>query len=898
MNLSPSNTARQQQQQPQQHLSVKIPSSTSLGGGTAPVASSTSSSLKRTTSSNTQPSSLPPPSTVASSLQQQHKQSQQEVDLQMEQMSKCVWNVSHKAKGTVQAGRWCHSCGYYNGHLLVFGGMTSGNSPSDEVYLYDIKNAQWKKVQLSTCDKFPDHSTAHTFTIFEEYDEAFLLGGSSTPFSEIFVLNLREWKWEKRKTLSRHKVYIKDDLLVNSRLIEDHKISTAASSSTSTTTARTPTPNPSPSQLSPNSDPSSISTPTAGPLHTQDESSSPHSVGQSPEPFMGTHSVEIMDTGFGTSSQKAKINDRIHVVTKTVFPSPRSQHSAVRYNNSIIVFGGAGPRSEELKFDDLWIFDRDANEWEKPKTMGRKPERRWGHDAVRIGDNMFMFGGVIKSGLTGAQHMTNELFRYHIPTRYWTQIELPPESPIPAPRAAHTLSTYGDKLIILWGGDNSKYLNDMCIIDTSTLQSRRLIFSTPGPRCSHTSVTVNNFLFVFGGCDMQTGHPRVYRELYAVSLKATLQKVNMTVHPAKLRHNSAGDKVAEKSATSGAPSQRPPVKCLRRTPSPDAQAFMNVRSEMKVDNEETKIEEKKDIQASLTRNKNRDHNAPQNSAHHIEAQLYMNMQAKAITNWLVSLGLGRYAANFIMHEIEMDVLHTLSEDDLFKLGVEKMGPRKKIMFAAQKLRTPEPPQQARHMHQEFSRSVLDAMNHNTNNLIAVTANLNKTVDMLHATFARLMMPPPHRQHHSVAPPAPVNGHAPSGVYPPPSGYTNHSAHLGSSGGPPPAPPLQARPFGNGGTRRRRALRTPPTQQRNGTSGTPRDHPHHHAPTGGGSAHARDMTHHRNGAQPHHHEASVRTKPHGSNGQISAEEIDDIVNSIPGIDGLSWYEATERDSDLS
>lgn len=47
------------------------------------------------------------------------------------------------------------------------------------------------------------------------------------------------------------------------------------------------------------------------------------------------------------------------------WPEPRSNHSAVVYNGyKIILFGGF--RSSNIRYNDLWIYDTNINEWSQP----------------------------------------------------------------------------------------------------------------------------------------------------------------------------------------------------------------------------------------------------------------------------------------------------------------------------------------------------------------------------------------------------------------------------------------------------------------------------------------------------------------------------------------------------
>eukprot|EP01018_Ginkgo_biloba_P011284 Gb_25948 [translate_table: standard] len=57
----------------------------------------------------------------------------------------------------------------------------------------------------------------------------------------------------------------------------------------------------------------------------------------------------------------------------------------------------------------------------------------------------------------------------------------------------------------------------------------------------------------------------------------------------------------------------------------------------------------------------------------------------SIRTWLNGLGLGRYAQLFEMHEVDNEVLPLLTLDDLREMGINAVGPRRKMYTAIQKL---------------------------------------------------------------------------------------------------------------------------------------------------------------------------------------------------------------------
>ena len=61
------------------------------------------------------------------------------------------------------------------------------------------------------------------------------------------------------------------------------------------------------------------------------------------------------------------------------------------------------------------------------------------------------------------------------------------------------------------------------------------------------------------------------------------------------------------------------------------------------------------------------------------------MGSRKVVQWLRGLGMERYKEAFLAQEITIDVLAELGDNELKELGVDKLGPRMKIVKAAKSL---------------------------------------------------------------------------------------------------------------------------------------------------------------------------------------------------------------------
>lgn len=73
-------------------------------------------------------------------------------------------------------------------------------------------------------------------------------------------------------------------------------------------------------------------------------------------------------------------------------PSPRESHSAVLYENVIVIFGGM---NGQQRLNDTWTFDINTNRFEKMECSGFTPTARSLHTANVSNDTMYIYGGFV-----------------------------------------------------------------------------------------------------------------------------------------------------------------------------------------------------------------------------------------------------------------------------------------------------------------------------------------------------------------------------------------------------------------------------------------------------------------------------------------------------------------------
>lgn len=138
-------------------------------------------------------------------------------------------------------------------------------------------------------------------------------------------------------------------------------------------------------------------------------------------------------------------------------PGPRDSHSVVLVGSKMIVFGGTNGCK---KVNDLHILDLLSREWSHPKCRGNPPCARESHTANVIRDEqMVVFGG---SG-EGEANYLSDLHILDLKNMEWTSPEV--RGHVPAPRDSHSSVVVDDMLFVCGGDSGDRYQSDVCVLD-------------------------------------------------------------------------------------------------------------------------------------------------------------------------------------------------------------------------------------------------------------------------------------------------------------------------------------------------------------------------------------------------------------------------------------------------
>ena len=196
-----------------------------------------------------------------------------------------------------------------------------------------------------------------------------------------------------------------------------------------------------------------------------------------------------------------------------IIPLARDSHSAVLYNNTdMIIFGGNG---QTTKFNDLWDFDINEYKWTKMTTQGKSPCARDGHLSTII-YNRYM---VIYAGLNEKDEVINDIYLFDFENNNWIECNII-NSNLLENRDGQSCCFVGD-MIYLFGGQagEDKYTNDLFTIkfeiDSSFKTKPKAIVSEveisnsikPKERASHCCVVYKDQYLIITGGEAQNKEP-------------------------------------------------------------------------------------------------------------------------------------------------------------------------------------------------------------------------------------------------------------------------------------------------------------------------------------------------------------------------------------------------------
>ncbi len=148
-------------------------------------------------------------------------------------------------------------------------------------------------------------------------------------------------------------------------------------------------------------------------------------------------------------------------------PQPRYGHSAILYQNSMIIFGGEDNETSE-SLSDVHLLDLETWTWMQPQVSGEIPPSRSFHTAILVQDSMLVWGGHAEAKDGGYIFSDVAVHILNLKTWQWSQVT--PKGTPPEARSQHSTALFKDKLFI-YGGSYDIYAarDDLHLLDLTKM---------------------------------------------------------------------------------------------------------------------------------------------------------------------------------------------------------------------------------------------------------------------------------------------------------------------------------------------------------------------------------------------------------------------------------------------
>lgn len=166
-------------------------------------------------------------------------------------------------------------------------------------------------------------------------------------------------------------------------------------------------------------------------------------------------------------------------------------------SSTIYVFGGWD--NHRTFFNDVYALHSYGTRWSQvtPQVGREKPTARMGHTAVMYRNSMIILGGFDEMQL-----LRNDVWEFNLASLSWREHR--PTGTPPCPRYRHTTVLLNDFMFVIGGVDiNKQRFNDVYVYDILQETWYEFLFPPsaefPSPRSFHQAALVRGAVYVVGG---------------------------------------------------------------------------------------------------------------------------------------------------------------------------------------------------------------------------------------------------------------------------------------------------------------------------------------------------------------------------------------------------------------
>jgi len=176
---------------------------------------------------------------------------------------------------------------------------------------------------------------------------------------------------------------------------------------------------------------------------------------------------------------------------------PRSSHSLSVIGNQAFVFGGEIEPRKPVD-NAMHVIDLESGKYTVLTPEGKAPAARVGHTSAVIGSIIYVFGGRGGAEMTPLDE-AGAVWSFSTSDFRWTRLDPPADTPYPAPRSYHSMTSTPHSLIVHAGCPPSGRLRDTWEFSLSTLTWTQLPDAPGDERGGPGLCRTATSLFRFGG---------------------------------------------------------------------------------------------------------------------------------------------------------------------------------------------------------------------------------------------------------------------------------------------------------------------------------------------------------------------------------------------------------------
>ena len=364
---------------------------------------------------------------------------------QTKKLLRSNWHLAEVSGSFVPGGRESASLNWINNNLYVFGGLEMG-SRSQSLLKFDAEKHRWYEYPI--LENCPEPRCSHSSWVID--NKLFIFAGEGKGLNSNETLTDAEKKFfgsEDKYSVKSSDVFKEPKEIRGIRRICYDDIICFDTISETWSTIRSglsPLPRKGHSSVVVGENPSDATLLIFG--------GAPSGTGRPMNDLHTVNTVELLK-GVAMWSKKEPSGPS---------PSPRYGHACVSVTDStevlsgsitgnaigsdgcMILFGGAAGTGE--LFNDVHIYDIEANDWQPLVCQGQIPAPRYGHSAQIIPHStskcagldeplLLTYGGVMRNGTETC--FSRDLHILHLKHRHWTLVKT--SHLFPSPRYGHTL---------------------------------------------------------------------------------------------------------------------------------------------------------------------------------------------------------------------------------------------------------------------------------------------------------------------------------------------------------------------------------------------------------------------------------------------------------------------------